>query len=324
MWVRAAVFGDEKARNWCRDYGVRVMTGTTSGTSSVVPDEMVQPIIDLREAYGVARQQCYVHPMASDTATVPRRSSGVTAYFVGREDAITASDAAFDEINLVARKLAALTRVSRDYAEDAVINLGDHLAGEMAYAFAVKEDDCLFNGDGTSTYGGINGIRAKILGLAGAIDAASGNDTFAEITNNDLLAVEGALPEYPGIMAKWYVSKKGRSLMFDRLAAAAGGNTKRSLSAEGPVREWNGSEIVISQAMPKVATDLSDVAMAIHGDLNMGVTFGDRRGFDVVIDSSRYMEYDQIAIKATERVDIVVHGVGDSSNAGPIVALIGE
>ena len=31
---------------------------------------------------------------------------------------------------------------------------------------------------------------------------------------------------------------------------------------------------------------------------------------------------DQIAIKGTERIDVVVHDIGDTSNAGPVVGLI--
>lgn len=326
MWAQAVVYGSEDARKWCNDNGVRVMTGLTSGTSSVVPDEMILPIIDLREQYGIARQHCHVHPMSSDTATVPRRKTGVTAYFVGREDATTESDAAFEDIDLVAREVAALTRVSRSYAADAAINLGDHIASEMAYAFAVKEDDCLFNGDGGSSYGKIYGIRPKIIDgnhTAGAIDAASGNDTFAEITNTDLVNVASALPEFPGIQEKWYASKRGKALMFDRLMAAAGGNTKRDL-AQAREQQWLGDEIIISQSMPKSTGDLSNVAMAVYGDLNLGVTFGDRQGFEVEILRERYAEYRQIGIQAVERFDIVVHGLGDNTDAGPIVALIGE
>jgi len=302
------------------------MTGTTSGTASLVPDEMIQPIIDLRETYGVARQRCRIIPMGSDTATVPRRVSGVTAYFPGRTEATTASDAAFDDVNLVAREVSSLTRIAKSYADDAVIDLGDHLASEMAYAFAVKEDDCLFNGDGTSTYGGIYGIRAKIIDgnhTAGAVDAASGIDTLAEVTADDLIGCSGALPEFPGINPAWYTSKKGNALVFEALKAAAGGNTISDLGSR-PNLQWLGDEIVISQAMPKVTTDLSNVAMLIYGDLDMGVTFGDRQMFEVDVLRERYAEYRQIGVIATERMDIVVHGLGDTSTAGPIVALIGE
>lgn len=326
MWARAVLMGDESAARWCRDYDIRVMTGTSSSTSSIVPDEMIQPIIDLRETYGVARQRCRIVPMGSDTATVPRRVSGVTAYFPGRNEATTESDAAFDDVNLVAREVSSLTRIAKSYAQDAVIDLGDHLASEMAYAFAVKEDDCLFNGDGTSTYGGIYGIRPKIIDgnhTAGAIDAASGIDTLAEITADDLVTCSGALPEFPGIMPVWYTSKRGNALVFDALKAAGGGNTIQDLGSR-PSMTWLGDEIGISQSMPKVTTDLSNVAMLVYGDLDMGVTFGDRQSFEVDVLTERYAEYRQIGVIATERMDIVVHGLGDTSNAGPIVALIGE
>ena len=326
MWARAVVFGDENATRWCKDHEVRVMTGTTSTSASVVPDEMITPIINLRETYGVARQRCFIQPMSSDTATVPRRVSGVTAYFPGRTEATTESDVAFDDVNLVAREVSSLTRVSKAYAADAIIDLGDFITNEMAYAFAVKEDDCLFNGDGTSTYGGIYGIRAKIIDgnhTVGAVDAASGIDTLAEITADDLVTCSGALPEFPGINPAWYSSKRGNALVFDALKAAAGGNTIADLGAR-PSLAWLGDEIVISQSMPKVTTDLSNVAMLIYGDLNMGVLFGDRMGIEVDILTERYAEYRQIGIMATERMDIVVHGLGDTSNAGPVVALIGE
>ena len=89
------------------------------------------------------------------------------------------------------------------------------------------------------------------------------------------------------------------------------------------MNEYLGDEIIISQSMPQVVTALNAVAMLIYGDLNMGVTFGDRQGFEIEVLRERYAEYRQIGIQAVERFDINVHGVGDASNAGPITALIG-
>ena len=63
--------------------------------------------------------------------------------------------------------------------------------------------------------------------------------------------------------------------------------------------------------------------MIVYGDLDMGATLGDRQGIEVQVLRERYAEYNQIGVKAVERVDIVAHGLGDTSNAGPIVALIG-
>jgi len=76
--------------------------------------------------------------------------------------------------------------------------------------------------------------------------------------------------------------------------------------------------------MPTSTGDLSDVVMAIFGDLRMGVIFGDRRGMTMMVDPYSLSSYQQTKIISSERFDINCHGVGDASNAGPIVALIGE
>ena len=323
QWCRATVFGDQEAARWCRDYGVRVMTGLGAGQSVIVPDELVLPIIKLREQYGLARRLCRVHPMASDTASIPRLTAGATAYFVGRESAPSQSNPAFDNITLTARNVAAETRISNDYADDSAINLADMIAEEHARAFAIKEDSCLINGDGTSTYGGIVGLRAAILGLAGAVDAATNHDTFAEIDAADLRKVTAALPDIPGIMPVWLTSKPGQNLLFGRLTDAASGNNKRDLSAKMP-DQWAGYDILTSPEMPKVATDLSDVAMVLFGDFRMGVVLGDRRGMTMMVDPYSLSSYQQVKIISSERFDINCHGVGTAGAAGPIVALIGE
>ena len=164
QWARALFLGDQRARSWCRDHGMRVMVESvfTKG-GAIVPDEMEQAIIDLREEYGVIRNLVRVVNMTSDSLTTPRRAGGVTAYAVGETDEITASDKSWDNIELVARKWGCLTRFSTDYADDAIIDVAMDLADEFAYAFANKEDDAAINGDGTSTYHGIVGIRPKLV-----------------------------------------------------------------------------------------------------------------------------------------------------------------
>jgi HK97 family phage major capsid protein len=87
----------------------------------------------------------------------PRRTDGLTASFTGENTALTESQVSWDNINLTAKKLGVLTRMSTEIEQDAVVAIADWLVGEIAYAFAAKEDDCGFNGDGTSTYGGMRG-----------------------------------------------------------------------------------------------------------------------------------------------------------------------
>lgn len=327
QWARANIFGRADAARWCRDHGVqlheRILTGIGAGQSVLIPDELVLPIISLREQYGLARRACRIHPMSGDTASVPRDTGDADAYFVGREQAPETSDPSFDNINLTAKNVAAETRISNDYAEDSVINLADYVADKHARAFAVKEDVCLINGDGTSPYGGIVGLRNAILGLAGAVEAAGGHNTFDGITAVDLRNLMAVLPDFPGINPNWYTSKPGQNRLFGRLTDAAGGNTKRELAAAMP-EQWGGYGIQTSPAMPKQETALTAEAMILFGDLAMGVIFGDRRGMTMMVDPYSLSSYQQVKIISSERFDINCHGVGDAENAGPVVALIGK
>jgi HK97 family phage major capsid protein len=330
--------GEEKqqvARQWCIENGLGPFLkaqaeGVNTAGGFLVPTEFETAIIDLREEYGTFRRECRLVPMGSDAMTIPRRSSGVTAYWVGENSAITESQKGWDQVQLSAKKLAALSRMSTELAEDAVISIADDLAQEMGYAFAVAEDAAGWTGDGTSTYGGIRGLKTKLCGtigsgqLKGAMDAASGHDTFAEIDATDLSNLMGLLPKYAERNAKWYCSMPAWNVVFQRLMAAAGGTTLTELSGGKPNRSYLGYPVVLDQTLPTSTGDLSDLPMLYFGDLSLGARMGERRGIRVKTSDDRYFEYDQIGIQATERVDVNVHDVGDTSTAGPIVALIGE
>ena len=188
-WFKGAVVGDSASKAWCDQNGIQTKAlseGTNYLGGYLVPPEFSTDIIDLRETYGVARQVARVVPMSSDTLTIPRRTGGLTAYFVGEASTITDSNKTWDQVNLVAKKLAALTLWSSELNEDAMISIGDDLAGEIAYAFSQKEDECYFNGDGTSTYGGITGVRSKLRNVDSTIanikglQVATGN-AYSEI-----------------------------------------------------------------------------------------------------------------------------------------------
>ena len=328
MWARAIVFGDADALRWCNDHDVQVRAGSewvfTSG-GAIVPTEMSQAIIDLREQYGIARRLVRVLPMSSDSLIAPRRTGGVTAYFVGENQQVTDSDKGWDQVQLNAKKLAALSKISIEYAQDAIIDVAGDLANEMAYAFAAKEDDCYLNGDGTSTYGGIVGIRTAIIDgthTASAINAAMGHDTFAEVDADDLLSIVGTLPEYATAGARWLISKRGKALVFDALVAAAGGNNMTDLAGRR-VNAYLGDEVVVSQKMPTSTGTLASVSMLLYGHFELASTMGDRAGFNVQVLRERYAEYGQIGVLGFERFDLVNHDLGDTSNAGPVVALVG-
>ena len=339
MWLRGALFGDDHAKRWCHNHGMEfraesraLAEGTNTAGGFLVPEEMLTAIIDLREKHGVFRRECRVVPMGRDVMTVPRVTGNASATFVDENTALTESDATWDNVQLTAKKLGVLTRVSSELAEDAVIDLADWVARDFAWAFAKKEDQCGFIGDGSSTYGGMTGITQILNGststhTAGSQDAASGNDDFIEIDLADLNTLMGVVPAYAleGGNCKWYCSQVANALVFDRLKAAGGGNTITDLA--GRIQPTMlGYPIVITQILPTTTTAaaLNDEAMLLFGDLSQSSTLGDRRQIAVSVSTDRYFVEDQIAIKATERFHIVNHDLGNTSTAGPLVALVGQ
>jgi len=303
--------------------------GGTSGADVFVPDEFGTDLIRLRETYGVARRLCRMKTMSSDTKTDPRRSSGLTAYFVGENAAGTESDAKYDDVRLTAKKLMAITRMSAELAEDAVIDIGDELAGEISYAFAQKEDDCLFNGDGASTYGGILGVINRLqtltAGTAPGLIAGDGN-SWSALTLANFEAVVGALPTYAdGPNSRWMCHKTFYYTVMVKLILASGGTTATEIVNGRRVPVFLGYPVEFSQVMPS-ATSASQVP-AVLGDCSMGATFGDRRRESIefstqaTVGGQSLWERDQIAVKGTERFDINVHSFGTDSAAGPFTAV---
>jgi HK97 family phage major capsid protein len=282
-------------------------------------------MIDLREDYGVGRRTVFVEPMGSDTKAILRRQSGLTVYSLGEASSITTSDMAWNRINLVAKKWGTLTRISSELNEDSIINLGDTLSGEIAYAFAEKEDRCIFNGDGTPTdYQGIVGIRQRLKDING-VDEGGGlvlqtTNVFADITLADFHRLIGVLPQYGDTPnTKFVCHRTFWSQVMCRLAYAVGGVTKGDVASAGD-KTFLGYPVEISQVYP--SSDTTSVVYCTFGDHKKAATFGDRRGIQVAFSSERYFDTDEIAVRGLERFDFVAHDLGTDSAAGPVVGLM--
>lgn len=328
MWARAVMFGDQRAERWCKDHNIelRVMTeGVSSAGGVLVPDDLESAIIDLRVEYGVARRLADFYPLGSGSVTIPIRRTGVTAYFVAETAATTESEIGWGSADLVAKEVSALTRFSMSLAEDAVIDIAAKVAEEHAYAFASKEDSCLIDGDGTSPYGGIVGLKSKLetASMKGIYTAATNTDSPQEVISGELSGVMSKLPSYARRGAVWVSSPAFDELIFGRLMAAAGGNTTVTLAGEIMQAYLGRPRVVCEPCYSDSTADLTGKAMAFYGNFKQGVAFGERRGITVQVLRERYAEYRQIGVIGTERIDINAHGVGDTTVAGPIVALIG-
>lgn len=325
----AALTKDEKYISRCKEFGLDMTFRAALGESQnqlggfLVPEETEQTIIDLRESYGVARQECMVTPMVAETKAVPRRTGGLTAYFVDENPSsgITESDKNWNQVKLVAKTIATLTRYSLQLSDDAIISIGDDLANEVAYAFARKEDDCLFLGDGTSTYGGIVGLISGTH-AGSTVTAATGNTAFSTLDLADFESMVGLLPKFAEDGAKWYISKTGWAASMLRLIDAAGGNTWRDLANGKRELQFLGYPVVLAQNMNSTTgAQTSTSGLAYLANLRQGVTFGNRRGVSIFPSEHRYMEFNQIGFRGMQRFDINYHERGATSAPGSVIML---
>jgi HK97 family phage major capsid protein len=320
-WLLASK-GNRKSLSFCDRHGIQVKAhteGVNSAGGFLVPDEFETELISLREEFGVFRREARVRPMSSDTLRVPRRSATLSASFVGEATAGTESTQTFESVLLVAKKAMVLTTVSNELNEDAFVNLADDVAGEIAYAFAKKEDECGFVGDGTSTYGGIEGVATKLASGTADVNYVDGDlTTSADISKADIHSLMSLLPAYADTPnTKFYMHKSTWHGGFERALIDFGGTSGREI-ADGYRGQpsFLGYPVVFTQAMES-GSYAANSAVALFGDLTLAASFGDRRQTTIQISDAALnaFEQDELAIRGTERFDINVHDLG------PIVAL---
>lgn len=323
QFILATIGNNRKAREWCKENGVPLVrnamgTGDNTKGGFLTPEPLQNSIIELREQYGVFARYAGQWNMASGRDSAPKVNGEITSYYVGEGAEITASDMSFGLVSLEARKLASLTAVNSEINEDSVVSLAEVLARSIASKFAYDEDNAGFNGDGTSTYGGIVGAKSA-LAAGSIIDATTGIDTLAEVTMVLFENAVGKLKEYPGIQPAWFVHKNTWANVMQRLLNALGGNTNMDVAAGAPMM-FLGYPVVTSQVLYNGAGAVSTI-IGYFGDLRMTSYIGRRRGMTIASDSSIYFHKDQIAIRATQRYDINVYDRGTASDSGGLIAL---
>jgi len=339
LFVLASIFNNEKAKKQLDDRGIelekftedreKAMGSDVDTTGGIlVPSELIPSIILLIERYGIYRQDALEYPMGSGESLAPKLASGLTVYCPGAGVAPTDSDLAFQGVGMNAKKWMTLTYLDSELDEDSAIAIGELIGFMIGWAFAKKEDEVGFLGDGTSTYFGHVGIAGALR----AVDATIGNikslvvaagNAYSEITLANFETLLGTVPDYADDgNLKHYCSRLFYYSVMVKLAMAAGGANATEILAGSVSRQktFLGYPVRFTPAMPKA--EANSQVCNVFGNLKLGAYIGDRR--KMTIDRSTEFKFstDQVAIRGTERVAPTVHGVGDTTDAGPICGLI--
>jgi HK97 family phage major capsid protein len=322
QWIRARFTGAADAQRYCLRHGLVENAMTTWDNTAggfIVPEPMENTVVALREQYGTIRRNAQNVTLGNGRLSVPRVNTEITSYYVAENSTITPSDPALNQVTLDAKKLAALTTMSSELSEDSVVSIAELLSRSIAYSFALAEDQAGFLGDGTSTYGGI-------VGLAGAIQAgsrytATSRATFGALNIGDFESVAGQAKVF-GPNRKWYISNVGYYASMQRLMDAVGGVTMSELANGVRQPSFLGYPVEISQVLESRTSGTSGGVACYFGDLSAGAYIGTRRGLQLALDSSRYFEMDMLALRATQRYDIVIHDRGTASASGGLVQMV--
>lgn len=313
------MLGNTRSDQWLKDHGhgdyrADMSEGTNSAGGFLVPDPVENVLITIAEENGVARRFCSVHTMTSDTLSIPVRTAGLTTYWPAENTAITESDLTLGNVSLVANKLATLTSISAELAEDAVVDVANELAVNIGIAFATEEDTQAFLGTGSP----FTGLDASLSAGNSEYTAAAGNISWATLDLADFEATAALLPRFPGAMPRWYIHSAGYFNAMVRLMNANGG-TPGSEIASGYAPTFLGYPVTFTQVLPS-APGVS-TTVAFFGDLRQSLYMGIRRGVSIAADSGgKYFEAAQIAIRGMERIAFDVENL-DGSAAGPVVCL---
>jgi len=309
--------------------GRKTMVGSSqTGGGALVTVEQVPTIIKLLETYGKFRANAQKHPMGAGQTLVPKVDKLLTGYCPGEGGTITEDEPEINLLSLTPKTICYLTGFSLELEEDSYVALGELIIDLMARSMAYDEDRCGFVGDGTSTYYAFKGITAALLAVNATIAnikslVVGAGNAYSELTLANFISVPGILPDHADNGdAKWYEHRYFYYTVFVALALAAGGATAAEIITGAGQRQklQLGYPVEFTQVMPKAAAN-SQIC-ALLANLKLGAILGTRGGMEFAQSRERYFEKGIIAIRGLNRFTVNAHGVGNTTDAGPICGLI--
>lgn len=133
--------------------------------SSVLPAGVSSELIDLlRDASVMSAAGVQTIPMHEKTMSLIKQLTDPTVSWVGEESAIAEGAPTFGEVELVAKKLAGLVKISWEMLQDNPIALEQRLPEMLAEALAAEVDRVILEGAGTVDEPA--GIKGRVSSLA--------------------------------------------------------------------------------------------------------------------------------------------------------------
>jgi HK97 family phage major capsid protein len=179
----------------------------------------------------------------------PRLTGSSTAYWVGEAAPITESQPATGNLDLQAKKLGVLVKLSNELLRFASPSAEGLIRFDMARAAALKADLAMLEGTGGTQVRGL--IQTGGVTLHTASTTAANGDTF---TPEDVALMESKLPDAVDAPTAWVMRKAMLAALMNRRADAVSAADGKgmflfrpgSAAADGPPAELFGTRVVRS------------------------------------------------------------------------------
>ena len=228
-------------------------------------------------------------------------SSGFIGSWVGEVPNQSDTDPAFEEFDVVIRKLRVQTRLSNDFISDSAVNVLAFLAENGAENMALVEDFAFFVGNGVMKPTGIldTGSGVATVDVEGTtvntITSTSANAGSAA----KMISMAYTVPSQYAAGAKWYMRRNVEGKVRSMVNAAGGFHFMEN-GYNGAPRTILGFGVENTDFMADDGTDANRVLL--FGDLRNAYIIGQRAQVTSTVLRERYADTDQTGIILFERV----------------------
>lgn len=311
--VRRARDGDTVARKRIDDYfeGKAMGEGTDSAGGFLVPPELSDELIPIRDSVSVLRQLFTSQPIESDTIRFVAQDSGLAVAWTAEFAEKIQSDLSFSEFEAHVYTAAGLATVSNQLLKDAKWSVDRLITADLAKRFVHLEEQAFIAGTG-------NGQPLGIMNTPGVISipftAASPkqielldkiSDAVTEV-QTQFLGFPDAIVMHPRTWG-WLAKGRGTNEQYILGAGAAGTPRKPNEPIPGygqgtlPRGELFGLPVYTTPNIPTNLGDATNESAVIVGDFSQGLVL-DREG--IVTDTSQHVFFtsNQTVFRSEERL----------------------
>ncbi len=276
--ITRALSGDVKAQMELQAKASDLVAGTDNLGGYTVPVQFQADLIELAKEESFALRECDSINMTTDNLKIPSEATRVTTAWIDENNAITASNPTFGQVDLTAKKLAGLTAgVSSELLADTAIDIVGRITQQFMYATGIELDNQVLNGTGSP--------------VSGILTASAGNsvvmltDAFSTVSFDDLSDMIAELSEADLRNAKFIYNKSIQNFLR-KTKTTTNDYVYQKPQGGQPATIW---EVPVIRASNAPSTTGASTAFVALGDLKKFIVA--RRATAMTIDVDPYTAF---------------------------------